>query len=83
MADVLPDIEWLTGRGYDVVMGTRKANGAVGVYVALEHPNLPVPKEFCALTLADAIRQAAFWAGSAQAPPRTRKAPPGAWPGGG
>ena len=69
MSDVLPDLEWLAGRGYDVVMGTRKADGAVGVYVALEHLNLSEPKEFHALTLVDAIRQAAFWVDSDQAPP--------------
>ena len=53
---------WLAEAGYDVVIGSRKADGAEGFYAALEHLDLTEPEEFYASTLPEAIRRAFAWA---------------------
>jgi transcriptional regulator with XRE-family HTH domain len=55
-------IRWLAEAGYDVVAGSRKADGAEGFYCALEHLDLAEPEEFYGETIPDAIRRAHAWA---------------------
>lgn len=51
----------LSNAGYDVVIGKRKAPGAAGWYVSLEHLDLGEPEEFKADSMAEALAAAWRW----------------------
>jgi hypothetical protein len=56
------DLAALAAAGFDVCLGTRKAQGAAGVYVSLEHLDLDEPEEFYAPAFPEAVAKAREWA---------------------
>ena len=58
----LRDMHWLIEARYEVIAGSRKADGASGFFAALEHLDLCEPEEFYGDTLPEAIRRAHAWA---------------------
>ncbi len=55
-------MRWLIDARYEVIAGSRKADGAQGFFAALEHLDLYEPEEFYGDTLPEAIRRAHAWA---------------------
>lgn len=61
-SQVLRAMRWLVGSGYEVVVGSRKADGAEGFYAALEHLDLAEPEEFYGDAISGAVLRAHAWA---------------------
>ena len=58
----LRDMHWLIEARYEVIAGSRKADGADGFFAALEHLDLCEPEEFYGDRLPEAIGRAHAWA---------------------
>lgn len=61
-SEALRAMHWLVNARYEVIAGSRKADGAGGFFAALEHLDLCEPEEFYGETLPEAIGRAYAWA---------------------